>query len=135
MAYEPSGCPIRYGLGVFGDRWSLLIIRDLMFKGRHHYGEFLNAGEAISTNILADRLARLEDRGIIARDPDPEHGRRIVYRLTQKGRDLAPVMLAIMDWAEKYDEYTEVPEDFVRRLRSRPKALQKEILRELGEGP
>ena len=67
MKYDPHGCPIRYSLGLFGDKWSLLIIRDLMFKGRHYYGEFLNAGEGISTNILADRLARLEVAGIIAK--------------------------------------------------------------------
>ena len=88
MKYEAHGCPIRYGLGLFGDRWSLLIIRDLMFKGRCHYGEFLSAGEGISTNILAERLERLETSGIVTKSRDPLHGKKFVYRLTDKGLDL-----------------------------------------------
>lgn len=131
MKYEPHGCPIRFGLGLFGDRWSLLIIRDLMFKGRRFYREFLNAGERISTNILADRLSRLEDEGIVEKCPDPTHGKRIVYSLTPKGRDLMPVMFAIMDWSEKYDVQTEVPKDFIEKLRSRPKSLRREILKSI----
>lgn len=128
MSYDPYGCPIRFGLGILGDKWTLLIIRDLMFKGRRHYGEFLNAGEGISTNILADRLARLEAADIIRKSPDPDHGKRIVYSLTDKGLDLMPVMFALMDWAEKYDEHTEVPRDFIKQLRTRPDALRREIL-------
>ena len=128
MKYDPHGCPIRYSLGLFGDRWSLLIIRDLMFEGRRYYGEFLNAGEGISTNILADRLARLEVAGIIAKHPDPNHGKKIVYGLTDKGLDLMPVMLAIIDWSERYDEKTEVPPEFIKKLRSRPAVLRRELL-------
>ena len=128
MNYEPHGCPIRFGLGLFGDRWSLLIIRDLMFKGRRFYREFLNAGEGISTNILADRLSRLEDAGIVEKSPDPSHGKRIVYSLTFKGLDLLPVMFAIMDWSEKYDDQTEVPREFIEKLRKRPSTLRREIL-------
>lgn len=131
MKYEPHGCPIRYGLGLFGDRWSLLIIRDLMFKGRRNYGEFLSAGEGISTNILADRLERLEDSGIVTKSRDPMHGKKFVYRLTDKGLDLMPVMFAIMDWSEKYDERTEVPGKFILELRNRPKSLRRECLAEL----
>lgn len=128
MSYEPHGCPIRFGLGIFGDRWSLLIIRDVIFKGRRYYGEFLKAGEGISTNILADRLARLEDAGVIEKNPDPNHGKKIVYGLTDKGLDLMPVMFAIMDWSERYDEKTEVPPEFIKKLRSRPAALRRELL-------
>lgn len=109
----------------------MLIIRDLMFKGRRNYGEFLNAGEGISTNILADRLERLECGGIISKARDPSHGKKYVYRLTEKGLDLMPVMLAIMDWAEHYDEQTEVPADFIAELRSQPEKLQRKILERL----
>lgn len=128
MKYVPNGCPVRYGLGLFGDKWSLLIIRDMMFFGRRYYGDFLTAGEGISTNILADRLAQLEASSIISKSPDPTHGKKFVYRLTQKGLDLMPVMFAIIDWSEKYDEQTEVPEEFVRDLRARPKSLRRKIV-------
>lgn len=131
MSYDPYGCPIRFALSILGDKWTLLIVRDLMFKGRRHYSEFLTAGEGISTNILADRLARLETAGIIRKSPDPNHGKRIVYRLTDKGLDLMPVMFALMDWAEKYDERTEVPEQFIKRLRASPEALRREIVEDL----
>lgn len=128
MSYEPHGCPIRFGLGTFGDKWSLLIIRDLMFKGRRYYGEFLTAGEGISTNILAERLVRLENAGIVHKSPDPDHGKKIVYALTEKGLDLMPIMFAIIDWSERYDGQTEVPKDFIEKLRNRPKSLNREIL-------
>lgn len=131
MTYGPHGCPIRYGLGLIGDKWSLLIVRDLMFKGRHNYGEFLNAGEGISTNILADRLAQFEAKGIISKSPDPSHGKKFHYGLTDKGLDLMPVMFAIMDWSEKYDEQTEVPKEFIKQLRKRPNALRRQILASL----
>lgn len=128
MKYETYGCPIRYSLGLLGDKWSLLIIRDLMFKGRRHYGEFLTAGEGISTNILAERLNRLENGGIVSKSPDPTHGKKFVYRLTNKGLDLIPVMFALMDWSEKYDERSEVPKQFINELRNRPKSLRRKIL-------
>lgn len=127
MSYEPYGCPIRYGLSIFGDRWSLLIIRDLMFKGKRFYKDFAAAGEGISTNILADRLERLEVSGVISKSPDPEHGKRYIYALTQKGVDLLGVMLAIMDWAEKYDEYTEIPREFARELSQNRAELENNI--------
>jgi len=117
MKYKAYGCPIRYGLGVFGYKWSLLIIRDLMFKGRRYYGEFLTAGENISTSVLAARLENLEARGIISKANDADHGKRIIYSLTEKGLGLIHVMLAMMDWSEKYDEHTEVPKSFIDALR------------------
>ena len=66
MIYEPNQCPIRFGLGVFGDRWSLLVVRDMMFCGRTRFQDFLDAGEGISSNILSDRLSRLESQQIIS---------------------------------------------------------------------
>ena len=85
-----SGCPIAFGLDMFGDRWSLLVIRDMLLKDKRTYGEFLDAGEGISTNTLADRLKCLEAMGVIERSPDPENWRKILYTLTEKARDLAP---------------------------------------------
>ena len=123
-----SGCPVRFGMSQFGDKWSFLIIRDLMFKGRKYYHEFMEAGEGISTNILAVRLSDLESNGIISKSKDPLKGSRFVYTLTQKGIELMPMMLAMMDWSEKYDTATEVPPDFIKSLRNDPIKLQQDIL-------
>ena len=126
-----SGCPVRFGMSQFGDKWSFLIIRDLMFKGRKYYHEFMQAGEGISTNILASRLLDLESNGIISKAKDPVKQSRFIYSLTEKGIELMPMMLAMMDWAEKYDAETEVPSDFIQKLRSDPQKLRQEILQNL----
>ncbi len=126
-----SGCPVRFGMSQFGDKWSFLIIRDLMFKGRKYYYEFIEAGEGISTNVLATRLVDLESNGIISKTRDPAKGSRFIYTLTQKGIELMPMMLAMMDWAEKYDAETEVPKDFIKKLRNDLGKLQQEILENL----
>lgn len=123
-----EGCPIRFGMGIFGDKWTLLIVRDLMFKGKKHFGEFTDPEENISTNILADRLARLQQNGIVTKERDPDNRSKFVYSLSKKGLDLLPVMLAIIDWSEKYDDNTEVPKAFIRKLRRDPAALKKEII-------
>lgn len=123
-----NGCPIRYGAAVFGDIWSLLILRDLMFKGARHYADFQKAGEGISTNILASRLSKLEREGILSKQKDPENGSRFVYGLTDKGKGLVPVMLEIINWSETWDAQTEVPGDFAEELRKDPKALGEKIL-------
>jgi DNA-binding HxlR family transcriptional regulator len=99
-----STCPISSSLDVIGDRWSLLIVRDLLFAGYQTYKEFLAAGEGIATNILADRLQRLEGGGIIVSEPDPSDRRRLVYSLTRKGRDLAPVLLELSRWGARYED-------------------------------
>jgi DNA-binding HxlR family transcriptional regulator len=110
-----SGCPISMSLDTFGDRWSLLVIRDLMFTERRRFNEFLAAGEGIATNVLADRLRRLEAADLIARSADAEDGRKSVYRLTQKGMDLAPVLVEIVIWAARYQD-TEAPPAVVRQM-------------------
>ena len=122
-----SGCPIRYAVGIFGDRWSLLIIRDRMFKERRYYSDFLSAGEGISTNILADRLANLVKTGIINKKKDSKNGAKVIYFLTEKGRALMPVMLAMIDWSETYDYDTEVPEEFINTLRYDKESLEKAL--------
>ena len=91
----------------------------------------MDAGEGISTNILANRLADLESNGIINKSKDPAKGSRFIYTLTKKGIELMPMMLAMMDWAEKYDNETEVPADFINKLRSEPDKLQQELLKSL----
>lgn len=98
-----SGCPVSVSLEVFGDRWSLLIVRDLMVRGFRTFKEFLGSGERIASNILADRLRKLERTGIIASEPEESDGRRVNYRLTEKGIDLAPVMLDLLVWGSRHE--------------------------------
>jgi DNA-binding HxlR family transcriptional regulator len=99
-----SGCPLNASIEMLGDRWSLLIIRDMMLRGSKTYKEFLHSHEKIATNILADRLRRLIAYGIIAVQPDPADGRKQTYRLTRKGIDLAPVLTEMVLWAAAHEE-------------------------------
>jgi DNA-binding HxlR family transcriptional regulator len=113
-----SGCPISISLEIFGDRWSLLIVRDLMFKGLRSFREFAAAGEGVATNVLADRLERLETAGIIRRTPDPQDGRKVGYRLTRKGMELAPVLVEMVLWAARHED-THAPAGRLRAMRNR----------------
>ena len=99
-----SGCPVSISLERFGDRWSLLIIRDLMVRGYRTFKEFEESGEGIATNILADRLQKLEAAGIITAVVEQTDGRRVNYRLTRKGVDLAPVLLELLIWGARHEE-------------------------------
>lgn len=128
MIYEPKQCPFRYGVGVFGDRWSLLIIRDMMFRGSTRFRDFQGAAEGISTNVLSDRLSRLEAQQIISRQKDPTNGRQVLYQLTEKGKDLLPMMLAVIGWAEKYDPETRISSEIGERIRTDLSEVRDEIL-------
>lgn len=99
-----SGCPVSIWLERFGDRWSLLLIRDMMVRGHKTFKEFEHSGEGIATNILANRLARLHLAGIIETERDESDARRVIYRLTEKGIDLAPLMLELLVWAARWEE-------------------------------
>lgn len=98
-----SHCPINFSLEVFGDRWSLLIIRDIVFFGKKTYGEFLKSEEGFATNVLADRLVSLEQLGILRKSPHTTDKRKDFYNLTEKGLDFIPMMLQIVLWSAKYD--------------------------------
>jgi DNA-binding HxlR family transcriptional regulator len=99
-----SGCPLNASVEILGDRWSLLIIRDMMLRGFHSYKEFLESYEGIATNILADRLRTLEAHGIITAQKDPSDGRKLIYSLTAKGIDLAPVLTEMVLWAAAHED-------------------------------
>ena len=99
-----SGCPLNASVEILGDRWSLLIIRDMMLRNFRSYKEFLESHEGIATNILADRLKKLEAHGIIATEPDPSDGRKLIYTLTTKGIALAPVLAEMVLWAAGHEE-------------------------------
>lgn len=102
-----SGCPINLALETVGDKWSLLVIRDMIFGGRRHFRELLNSEEGISSNILADRLRLLTEEGILTRADDPSHKQKVVYSLTEKGIELLPVLAALSNWGVRYLPVTE----------------------------
>jgi DNA-binding HxlR family transcriptional regulator len=121
---------------VFGDSWTLLIVRDLMFKGKSSYTEFLRGEEGIATNVLADRLSRLERDGIVEKAPKGDRAKRR-YVLTTKGMDLLPILLEAIRWSAKYDDRTAADRAFVRRLAKDRKGLDQQIrsaLRRAGHG-
>lgn len=126
-----SGCPISFALDTLGDKWSLLVIRDLMFKEKKYFGEFSQSEEKISSNILAERLKRLEAEGFIIKDRDSANLSKYKYQLTQKGKDLLPVLIDVIEWSAKYDANTAAPKNFIRRLKQDREGLSKEILDKL----
>jgi DNA-binding HxlR family transcriptional regulator len=99
-----SGCPVSVSLDLVGDRWSLLIVRDMMVRGCRTFREFQHAGEGIATNILADRLQKLEESGILLREAAANDGRSTYYRLTAKGIALAPVLLEMLIWGAHHEK-------------------------------
>lgn len=101
-----SGCPVAWSLDLLGDKWTLLIVRDALVRDFTTFRQFLEAGEGIATNILSDRLKKLVDAGIMQRQKDPANRRSYIYLLTDKGRDLAPVLQELMRWGAKYDACT-----------------------------
>ena len=121
-----SGCPINVSLEMLGDRWSLLIIRDLMFRGFRTYKELLESEEGIATNILADRLKRLETCGIISTEEDANDRRKLIYRLTSKGIDLAPVLVDLILWGSRYED-TAAPPALVRKMEKNRAAFLSEL--------
>jgi DNA-binding HxlR family transcriptional regulator len=122
-----SDCPINYAMEIFGDRWTFLIVRDLMFKGKHYYGELLQAEEGIATNILADRLLLLEEADIVSKTVDKLHKSKQVYKLTRKGIDLLPLLVEVIIWSTKYDKDTASDIKFVNRAKRDRDGLLKEI--------
>jgi DNA-binding HxlR family transcriptional regulator len=99
-----SGCPLNASVEILGDRWSLLIIRDMMLRGFRTYKEFLGSYEGIATNILADRLRKLIAHGIITTERNPSDARKMIYSLTPKGIDLAPVLTEMVLWAAAHED-------------------------------
>ena len=125
-AQRRSGCPISCSLDLLGDKWSLLIVRDMVFMRKRYFKEFLSSDEGIATNILTDRLHRLELIGIISKQPDPESGRQIVYRLTEKGVGLIPLLVELVCWGAIYDQAPDVDPDALQRIqRDKPRFIRK----------
>jgi DNA-binding HxlR family transcriptional regulator len=128
MQKRRSGCPVSASLEVLGDRWSLLIVRDLMVRGYRTFRDFQTSGEGIATNILASRLRSLESAGVVCREADEEDGRRGFYRLTEKGIDLAPTMLELLLWGARHEK-TLMPPQLVEMMTSRRSEMLAEVRR------
>jgi DNA-binding HxlR family transcriptional regulator len=124
MVKRKSDCPINYSLEIFGDNWTLLIIRDIMFFDKTCYGDFYESAEGIATNILADRLRFLVSQKILKKLVSPKNKSKFIYRLTQKGIDLMPTVLDLVEWGVKYHRDT-FPKKFMTWLRKDREGLMK----------
>jgi DNA-binding HxlR family transcriptional regulator len=111
-----SDCPIACALDLVGDKWTLVVLRDIIMGRRRHFHELLAGNEGIASNILASRVQRLEAEGMITRRRDQAAPKRVIYEPTGKALDLLPVMIELMRWAMKYDPTTAAPAQFLRRL-------------------
>lgn len=98
-----SSCPVSCALDILGDKWTLLVIRDIMFMQKRYFGDFLTSPEKIASNILSDRLKKLEESNIVSRQRDPGNARKVIYTLTEKGLDLSPAILELLRWGSKHD--------------------------------
>jgi DNA-binding HxlR family transcriptional regulator len=126
-----SACPLNASVEMLGDRWSFLILRDMMLRGYRAFNEFLHSDEKIATNILADRLRRLAFYGIIETERDPADGRKMIYTLTAKGIDLAPVLTEMVLWAARHEETGN--QALVRRMRTEREQLLASVRRRWAE--
>ena len=115
-------------LDLLGDRWSLLIVRDLMVRGLKTFKEFLSSGEGIATNVLTDRLQKLESAGIIYAESDEADGRKVNYRLTDRGIDLAPVLLDLLIWGARHEK-TAAPCAVIDRMAKNREAVLQDVRR------
>lgn len=131
---QRSDCPISSALDIIGDKWSLLIVRDIMMNGKNTYNEFLKSAEKIATNVLADRLVMLESTGIITKEEHPDSKAKIYYKLTEKGIDLLPIIIELTLWA---DEYLRVSKDAIaygKVLKKDKEAITKQMMTALKKG-
>ena len=123
-----SNCPISNVLDKVGDKWSLLILRDLLFFKKRSYSDFQNSDEQVATNILSNRLQQLEQYQLITREPDDSDRRKKVYSLTRAGRDMRPIILEMIVWSSKYDPATDAPQELVTRIQTDRDNLINELL-------
>ena len=131
-----SHCPINFTLEAVGDPWSLLILRDIIYFGKHTFKDFLSSSERITTNILADRLSRLEQQGILTKDTNASDKRISIYALTEKGLDLVPMILEMMSWGTKYDPKStgHRKKEFVARIRNEQRTISTEVQKKVRQG-
>lgn len=134
MENHRSLCPMNLTLEIFGDKWSLLIIRDMLFEGKRHFRELLQSEEGIASNILTDRLNMLERKGVITKRSDPQHKQKFIYSLTEKGIDLLPLLAEIGIWSFKHEPVDKIKHKhagtFIKGGKEAQKELRKQLLKE-----
>jgi DNA-binding HxlR family transcriptional regulator len=123
-----SGCPVAFGLDMFGDKWTLVVVRDMIMWSKRHFNELLACREKMASNILADRLKRLEEECVISKTKDPENESKFIYELTPKGKDLIPLILEIMLWGSKHAPNSDAPPELVRWVKKDRDGVTKAIL-------
>lgn len=111
-----SDCPISCALDLVGDKWTLVVLRDLIMARKRYFQELLEGNEGIATNILASRLKTLEAAGLVTRRADPDQSRRVIYAPTAKALDLLPVLMELIRWNTKYNSRAAPPAHLMRRL-------------------
>lgn len=126
-----SNCPVSCSLDVWGDKWSLLIVRDLIFAKQCTYGDFLKSDEKIATNILASRLQTLEENEIIIKSEHPDSKAKVLYKLTSKGIDLLPLLIEINLWAEKYYDISAEQKAILKEIKKDKEKFIKTTIKEL----
>lgn len=120
-------CPISTALDIFGDKWSLLVIRDILFNGKTTYGEFLNSAEKMATNILADRLLQLEAGGLLTRHAHPGNKLKVLYKATAKAVDLIPTLVELIAWSERHHEVHPYAKEFAKLIKKDKEGLLKRL--------
>ena len=128
-----SDCPINFALEIFGDPWSLLIIRDIVYFGKRTYGDFLASEEGMATNILASRLAHLEQQGILVKKHSEKDKRKEEYILTEKGLDLIPVLVEMANWGAEHDPQTAAPTAWIALMKAEREKMIR-LMRETVQG-
>jgi DNA-binding HxlR family transcriptional regulator len=128
-----SDCPISFGLDLFGDKWTLLIIRDILLYERKRFSDFA-PNERIATNILTDRLDKLETAGVIEKHRDEKRKNQFIYTATQKGKDLAPILVEMTLWGFQYDKTAPANSTYVASIKSGHFRLAKQMLHAITNG-
>lgn len=128
---DKSPCPLAHALDILGDRWTLLVVRDMLFKNKHEYKEFLESHEGIATNILVNRLKRLQQAKIVASQPHPDDKKRKFYYLTPTGKALAEPIMATICWSHLHLPSVNLPPALARRVEKEPKKIISDALKVL----
>lgn len=129
-----SHCPINFGLETFGDPWALLIVRDIVYFGKHTFTEFLASEEAIAPSVLTSRLTQLEANGVLFQTVDATDARRVVYGLTEAGLRLIPILLEIANWSASVDSETDAPSEWIAAVNRDKSAITQKIIDTVRDG-
>jgi DNA-binding HxlR family transcriptional regulator len=131
---SPTICPVVFSLDIFGDKWSLVVLRDILLRGKSHFRELLASEEKIASNILSARLESLVAEDLLIKQDDPRNKSAAIYRPTEKALDLLPMLFAMMQWGIKYNPNSDTSGPVMRALLTDPNALQEQVLGQFRQG-